>query len=282
MTTFVFFLVLLSACLHAGWNFTARKVSGNPLVVWLANCVSVLLLSVCLFFIESPFSGQQVSAIGWFSLIFSGILHVAYYLLLGLAYRKGEVSIVYPVARGLGVAVLPLLLWGFFGETLSLQGVTAITIILAGILTLGIPALREGGHKLGIPLIIGLTIVSYSLADRTGANAMHPVFYLWAMMVFIVIGQLPWVLRPLRKNLHTTLTLYKKEVALIGIADPSAYLIILICYTLGAASYIVALREFSVVIASFLGLLILKEKFSWYKVTAISLITTGMIVMKLA
>lgn len=282
MTTLVFLLVLLSASLHAGWNFTARKVSGNSVVVWLANCFSVLLLSICLFFIDSPFTGQQVSAIGWFSLILSGILHVAYYLLLGLAYRKGEVSIVYPVARGLGVAVLPILLCGYFGESLSLQGIIAIAIILSGILTLGIPSLRKGDHKLGIPLIIGLTIVSYSLADRTGANAMPPLFYLWAMMVFIVIGQLPWVLRPLRKNLRETMILYKKEIALIGFADPAAYLIILICYTLGAASYIVALREFSVVIASFLGLLILKETFSWYKITAICLITMGMIVMKLA
>ncbi len=111
---------------------------------------------------------------------------------------------------------------------------------------------------------------------------MHPLFYLWAMMVFIVIGQLPFLFRPLRKNWRVTLRDFKKEIALIGFADPAAYLIILVCYTLGAASYIVALREFSVVIASFLGLFILKEKFTWSKITAIGLITVGMIVMKLA
>ncbi|MFC4991415.1 SMR family transporter [Rubritalea tangerina] len=282
MTTLVFFLVLLSACLHASWNFTARRVSGNATVVWMANLVSVLFLTLLLFWVESPFTGQAVSATGWLSLLLSGILHVAYYLLLGLAYRKGEVSIVYPVARGLGVATLPLILWTFFEESLSAQGVAAIGIIVLGILTLGIPALRKGSHKLGIPILIGLVIVSYSLADRTGANAMNPIFYLWGMMLFIVIGQLPFLFRSLTRQWRLTWKSHKKEIFLIGFADPSAYLIILICYTLGAASYIVALREFSVVIASFLGLLILKEKFTWSKITAISLITLGMILMKLA
>lgn len=251
-------------------------------MVWYANCVSLLLLSLLLFFIDSPLNGQSVSATGWISLVLTGILHVAYYRLISLAYRQGEVSIVYPVARGLGVAVLPILLWSFFDEKLSAQGCVAILLILAGILTLGIPSIRKGKHKFAIPIMIGLTIVAYSLADKTGANAMHPIFYLWGMTVFIVLGQLPWIIRPLYKKLSNPWTEFKREIIVIGLADPSAYLIILFCYTLGAASYIIAMREFSVVIASILGLIFLKEEFSWYKITAIILITAGMITMKLA
>jgi uncharacterized membrane protein len=282
MTTLVFFLVLLSATLHALWNFTARRVSGSPTVVWCANATSVLLLTVALCFVESPFTGQSISSTGWLCILITGVTHIAYYLLIGLAYRKGEVSIVYPVARGLGVALLPLCLWNIFGEQLSTLGVAAITTIVAGIVTLGIPELRKGGHKLGIPILIGITIVLYSLADRTGANVMQPVFYHWAMMLFITIGQIPFLLRHLRKNLTTTLKQHKKEILLIGVADPSAYLIILVCYTLGAASYIIALREFSVVIASLLGFFLLKESISKAKILSITLISIGMVLMKLA
>lgn len=79
-----------------------------------------------------------------------------------------------------------------------------------------------------------------------------------------------------------TIRKHFKEVVLIGIADPGCYLIILFCYTLGAASYIVAMREFSIVIASALGFILLKERYSKWHIIAILLISSGMILMKLA
>ncbi len=283
MSITIFTLVMISALMHSGWNFVARKVSGNDLVIWLANCVTVIFLSPFLFFLETPLCGQDVSLIGWISLVLTGLLHIAYYRLLGVAYRRGEVSIVYPVSRGMGVAILPIILSCFFGEELSATGISAIVIILCGIITIGLPALiKKEKHNIVIPVIIGVIIIGYSLTDKTGATAMNPVFYLWGMTLFYGPGQAYWMIQKHKGRFRRTVKKNIREIVLIGVADPSAYLIILYCYTLGAASYIIALREFSVVIASFLGMVVLKERFTWNKVVAVVLITFGMIMMKMA
>lgn len=282
MTPLVFILVLISATLHATWNFLARKLTGNEIAVWLANWCTVLFLFPLCFFFETPLTGQEVTGKAWLCLFITGVIHIFYYRLLVKAYAQGEVSVVYPISRGSAVASLALILTLFLGEKLSVLGAVAIVIILAGILSLAIPALKEGKANLKLPLLVGGIIVSYSLCDAIGAKLMHPVFYLWGMMLFLTFGQIPLLMKKYKGQFKEIFTRYKKEILLIGFADPAAYLIILFCYTMGAASYIIALREFSVVIASILAYFLLKEKLTRAKIIAINLIALGMALMKLS
>ncbi len=269
--------------MHAGWNFIARRVSGNGLVIWLANCFSALILTFAMLFVEAPFGDVPLSYKGWFVITATGLLHIAYYRLLGVAYNKGSISVVYPIARGMAVAFLPLILTFCGSEQLSVVGIVGISVILSGIVTIGVPSLlNSNGADLKIPVIIGFVIIGYSLSDREGANLMNPITYLWGMNLFYGPGQTFWMYKKYKGFFRKTMRRHIKEIVLIGVADPGAYLIILFCFTLGAASYIIAMREFSVVIASILGFVLLKEKFSKSKVIAIVLITLGMILMKLS
>jgi drug/metabolite transporter (DMT)-like permease len=279
----VFILVMISAFMHAGWNFAARTVSGNGLVIWLSNCLSAVLLTVSLFFIENPFGENGMTAQSFWLVTWSGLLHIAYYRLLGLAYNRGSVSVVYPIARGMAVGLLPVILTLFGAEKLSILGTVAIGIIFSGIVTIGLSVFKENkGRAVNIPIIIGFIIICYSIVDKAGANQINPVTYLWGMNLIYGPSQAYWMYKKYKGFFRKTIRKHFKEVTLIGIADPGCYLIILFCYTLGAASYIVAMREFSIVIASALGFILLKERYSKWHIIAIFLISSGMILMKLA
>src|SRR5437762_4627136 len=115
VTEFALVLVLLSAVAHAGWNFIAKRASGPPAFNWIFDALSVV---VCL-----PLAILQVwlqpSAVGPVELLFvvgSGVLHLAYFLLLGQGYRVGDLSLVYPLARGLGPMLSTLAAVTLLGE----------------------------------------------------------------------------------------------------------------------------------------------------------------------
>jgi len=113
MTTSIFLLVLGSAFCHAGWNFAARKVSGNFIVLWISlwiGCLFLLPMARGVLFKLGLAKAVQIDGIPY--MITTGCIHAVYFTLLGISYQHGEISLVYPIARGSGVgltAILPVL-----------------------------------------------------------------------------------------------------------------------------------------------------------------------------
>src|SRR5947209_462892 len=110
-------------------------------------------------------------------------IHALYFWALGRAYRYGDFSRVYPMARGLGVALVPLIALPVFGERLSWLGSLGIGLVVLGIVALGRnpSQTRSAGGQIGAgtawAIVTGLTIASYSLVDKAGlARAVDPVF----------------------------------------------------------------------------------------------------------
>ena len=162
-------LVLCAAGLHAGWNALAKRGGDQVVFLWLATLAStIVLLPFGLWSLAT--AGLPAAAVPF--VLATIVLHALYFYALGRAYAAGAYSLVYPVARGLGVALVPIVALGVFDERLSALGTLGIALVLAGIVTLH--AVRAGGPPRGAvagtglawAIATGLTIASYSSSTR--------------------------------------------------------------------------------------------------------------------
>ena len=169
--------MLTAAVGHALWNLAARKVAGDIAILWLAFALgSACMLPVCAYFY------WQGTPLVWTTpallcLLATGAIHAIYFALLAWAYEHGEISMVYPVARGSGVGLTALAGWVLLSEDISLLGAAGIGGILCGIFALGAPALMRGGGRRSfkLALCVGLSIVAYSIVDKIGVGHMSPI-----------------------------------------------------------------------------------------------------------
>jgi len=163
MTLTAFLLVVVAAVLHACWNLTAKRASGNLGVFWLGLCFTSLLLLPVVWL-----AGLPVDPAGLPYIVATGLIHTAYFGLLAASYRHGEMSVVYPLARGSGVAGTALVAALFLNEPVSWLGALGVVSVSAGILLLGLRELiqRSTPHACLLALLVGLTIVGYSVVDR--------------------------------------------------------------------------------------------------------------------
>ena len=281
MTFNVFLLVLLSALLHALWNFAARKITGTLSVMWLGGWLACLMIFplVLLF----PVTWESL----WAALPFmvaTGVIHAAYFVLLALAYEDGDISFVYPVARGTGVAGTAVVAGVFIGEQLSGWGIAGVVTIAIGILSLGLKQLSLKGRARSelYAILVGATIILYSVVDKTGVGIIHPLHYIFALFLISKLLLTPFILLRRRVETIKALRTMKRYILLIGPGSMVTYLIVLYAMQFGKVSYIVAVREFSVVIGSALGILVLKEQMTAWKGLGIVAIAPGLAMVKLA
>jgi len=280
MTAEVWSLVLTAALGHALWNFAARKVAGNMVVLWLAfgtGMVVMLPVSALFWWHGTPLD------LGWQSLLClaaTGVFHAFYFALLGSAYERGEISLVYPVARGSGIGFTTFIAWLLLGEDMAPTGAMGIVLVFLGILALGWPALSQGANGLRLALGVGMTIVCYSLIDKIGVGYMHPIYYITGMWIIATLLRAPFVLRQTELPMQEVMRVYWPYILLIGLGSQATYLLILYAYTMGPVSYIIAARESAVVIGAVLGFLFLNERLTAFKTIGIIAIFGGLVLIK--
>ena len=277
----IFFLVLLAAVTHAGWNFFAKKISGNLPTFWLGSmCIDLVLLPFTIVIIaRNGFNFQGATPI-----LISAVFHCFYYITLFNSYKFGDISAAYPISRGTGVAVTALIAVFVLKDYVSGLGWAGIILIVSGILTVGLSntMTKEDIKSCLFAFLTGLTIAGYSVADSRSAGFNHPIVSLNVMSItsLILVSPIAFrkgISRTVRENLD-----HLPYAPIIGLGSMGTYLIIMYAFSLSNhASYIVALRECSVIIASILGFIVLKEKPTPQKIIGIILITVGLVLIKL-
>lgn len=279
MSPLVFAVVLAAAGLHAAWNALVKQ-GGDP---FLRLAVVILTGSaVCLPLL--PFVPPPPSA-AWPWLLASVAIHIAYDTCLCLAYRNADLSLAYPVARGLApplVAVLGLL---FAGETLSASGLAAVAVVSAGILLLvgaGRVA-RAQRRSLVWALLCGVTIALYTLCDGQGVRAAGEP---WGYIVWLfALDGLPFggaVLWLERRRLAGLATPGLAPAMAGGLLSFTAYALVIWAMATTPMALVSALRETSVVLAAWIGTRHLGEPFGRRRVGAASLVAAGILLLKLA
>ena len=285
MTLYVFLLVLISAFSHAAWNFAARKATGNLVAVWLGlwlGC-AVIFPGVIGVIIHNGLR-ETVQLQGIIYIIATGLIHSVYFRLLAAGYESGEISLVYPIARGSGIAVTAILAGLLLKEQFTVLGSIGIGLICGGIISLSTGTRNRARDKkaVALALCIGASIVAYSLVDKTGVRYANPIVYIWAMFLIAGVVLTPVLIRHYRGQFWQVANQYKGYAIIIGVGSVGTYLMILFAFTMGPVGYIVAVREFAVVLGALAGIIFLKERFSIAKVLAICVIVIGIISIKLS
>ncbi len=288
MSTTLFVIVLVAAVFHATWNFYARKMSGNLVVFWFALWVSVITLSPFVAVLTILRGAGEVWAMyhaGYVYMIGTGVFHIGYFILLARAYEHGEISVVYPVARGSGIGATALCGWLILGEEINSLGAVGIGLVCVGILAMGAGVLHQSEQALSgfrSALGVGVTIIGYSVIDKMGVGVVHPVLYIWTMFLVTALAIWPLVVSKNRGELRSIAGRSPGSIIVIGLGSAGTYLTILFDFTERPLGYIVALREFAVVVGAMLGVLFLGEKLTAGKLGAISAIVVGLVFIKLA
>ncbi|MBW1848450.1 MAG: EamA family transporter [Deltaproteobacteria bacterium] len=189
---------------------------------------------------------------------------------------------VYPIARGSGVGLTAIFASLIFAEKFSLLGAFSLALISLSILFMGFSSSNSSSKTkpLIASLCLGITISAYSLVDKVGVVYVHPVIYIWFLFFITAIVLTPFILLHYHDTIITTAKTKFKFSLIIGIGSIITYLMVLVAFTVGPVSYIVAVREFAVVIGAVAGLVFLKEKFSILKIVSIIGITIGIICIK--
>jgi uncharacterized membrane protein len=284
MTLSVFLLVLFSAFCHATWNFAARKVAGNLMAIWLglwSGCAVMLPGVIGVMIRDGIRATAELPALS--CILATGLIHSVYFLLLAAAYEEGEISLVYPVARGSGVAFTAILAGLLLKEQLGPLGALGIGLVCLGIISLSTATRRRAEDAKAIRLAVGIgaSIVAYSIVDKIGVGYVHPLVYIWSMFLIAAMALTPLLIRRFRGRLRQAARQYKGYAAIIGIGSAGTYLMILFAFTRGPVNYIVAVREFAVVLGVLAGIAFLKERLTLVKAVAICVIVIGIIGIKL-
>jgi drug/metabolite transporter (DMT)-like permease len=273
-------LILLAAFLHAATNLLI-KISGDPLLLrGMMSAVAALVVLPAVFLVPVP------NDAAWAYLLVSVLVHAAYPFLLAATYRRGDLSVVFPVARGispLGVLALVVL---FDAGGAGLPQFLGVLTVTTGILLLVLHGRSRSAlsHRPAMlfAAATGLVVAAYTYLDAHGVRAAEtPLSYI--VWLVVIDGALcTAAIAAVRgKQLHT----YAKEHWRIGaIASLLGLLnfgMALYALALGSLVEIAALRETSVLFAAFLGATYLKEGFARVRLTAAALVAGGIVTMQL-
>jgi drug/metabolite transporter (DMT)-like permease len=281
MTTFALSLVLAAAFIHASWNYFLKRSGGGTVFVWLFATLSALIYAP----LAALVIWWQRPEFGWvhYGLMFaSAALHTAYYLLLDRGYRSGDLSVVYPLARGTGPLITIL------GAVLLLQerptpvAVTGALLIGGGAIALmGDPRkLRQSGnlHAVGFALLTGCMIASYTLVDKVAVAAwlIPPLVQDWAANLGRVLLMTPLALK-LRGDIRPTWRRAKKEIVAVALLCPLSYILVLTAMVFTPVSYVAPAREVSILVAALMGTQLLAEGDVTRRLAAAAAMVAGII-----
>jgi len=263
MTALALSLILVAAFIHAGWNYFLKRSGGGTAFVWLFAVLSALIYApvaaAVIWWVEPQF--------GWVHyglMAASAVLHTAYYLLLDRGYRSGDLSIVYPLARGTGPLITVLCAVLLLHEQPSMLAVSGALLIGGGAFFLtGDPRkLRESGnhHAVGFALLTGCTIASYTLVDKVAVAAwlIPPLVQDWATNLGRVVLMAPMALKA-RSELGPTWRRAKKEIVAVAVLCPLSYILVLTAMVFTPVSYVAPAREVSILIGALMGAHLLRE-----------------------
>lgn len=271
-------LVLGAALLHAIWN-TLLKGSGDRLLALAFIAGAGSLVS----WILVPFAPLPANAaFGWLAL--SVLFHVGYYTALVRGYDRGDLSLVYPVARGSGPLWVALVSAPLAQERLTPQESMGIAVLCSGIVLLALRTDRAGSSRSALlyALMTGMFIGCYTLSDGLGVRASgHPIAYILWMNGLEGIPLFVFAMLRRRGRVLTFLRQDRGRSSLGGVLAALAYGIVIWAYSRGTIAPIAALRETSVVIAAWLGTRHLGEPFGRSRLLAASIVALGVLLLSL-
>ena len=290
MTALSLALVLLSALCHATWNLLLKRSGNQEIFAWMlliSGSVTLVPLGVVLLWFN------PISGVGYWFVGATILLHVFYFFTLGRAYSRGDLSLVYPIARGIGPMLVPILAVLIFRESVALPAIFGIILIIAGIFIvswwgrirriLAQPSVMIRDSGVGYALLTGAIITVYTLVDKRGVEHVQPFLYMYFLTAGSAVGLAPYFLR------RFGLAAVKQEwhqnawpIVVAGLLVFTAYALVLTAFSLSRVSYVSPAREVGIVVGVVMGVLILKEPFGRGRILGSTIIVAGLILIALS
>ena len=292
MSLNAFALIILAGLIHACWNIAAKKAGGDSRFAFFS---SVLMVPVW-----GPLGwwlGRDVvpgwGVVEWGFVVGSGLLHAAYYVTLLRGYRKADLTVVYPLARGTGPLLSSLVAILLLGEQLSALGAVGIAGVVGGVfLIAGGPGLLRAAHDpasrarvhkgMLYGLLTGAFIASYTVVDGYAVKMllMSPILVDY-MGNFVRVAVLaPAVLR----DLPTAAVLWRAQwrfALLVAVVSPVAYVLVLFAMREAPLSHVAPAREVSMLFAALIGGHLLNEGDRLARILGAMLIAAGVTALAL-
>jgi drug/metabolite transporter (DMT)-like permease len=266
-------LALAAAFVHACWNLLLAR----PRDPEAATAVA-LVVAVTVFAPVAAVFGHADSRV-WPFVVASGLCELAYFALLASAYRRLELSVVYPVARG-SAPVLVLLAGAVaFGKSTSWGQALGVCLVGTGVVL--VSGFRRADRRgIAFGLLIACCIAAYTLIDKRGIRYASPLAYVELTMLVPAVAYAALVLRwKGRRAVRAELTW---PTALAGLASFAAYGLVLAALRLAPAASVAAVRETSVLIAAALAGVFLKERVGAERLSGAALVVAGVALLSLA
>ena len=278
MDNFVFFLVLFATVMHAVWNGMVKNHPDKAVAVSSIVFGHVPMAIIAIILLPAP----TIDCIPY--IITSAIVHQGYQWFLLSAYQIGDLTKVYPIARGSGPLVATIISILVLGLVLKSLVILSILLICFGIMILGIMEKENKNSKvLQLSLFTGFFIGIYSLVDGYGARvSLSPIVYMsWSFILSAIL--FPIVLRiKNHKNIFQNVFNNGKQIFWIGGSlSYIIYIIVVWAFTKAPIPMVGALRETSILFSILIGYFFLKEKITLIKISSIILIVIGVIGIKL-
>jgi drug/metabolite transporter (DMT)-like permease len=259
-------LALLSAVLHAAWNIRLKE-SANPLALAArAVPVGTVVAAPAVFMLWLAGGRPGLSGLGWVLVGTSLLLELAYFHLLSAAYRRGEVSSVYPVARGTAPLLAVTVGLVLFRERLDWVQLGGILSLLAGIWLVRPPRGRRA--SLGLALLTGVCIAAYTAIDSRGVRLGPFWLYSWLVFAGLSLALVPFRGGPL------------PGVPVVGVLMVGSYALVLAALSFSPLALVAPLRESGVVLVALWGILRLGEmERVWLKLTGAAAVVAGAVLL---
>lgn len=285
MTAFALGLILASAIAHATWNYFAKRSGGGVPFLWLALTLAVPIYApVAIAVVALNALSIGTLEIAW--LLVSAALNVAYFILLQRGYRAGDLSVVYPLARGTGPVLATIFAILLFGERPTPLAIAGAIAIASGVVVLtGDPRQlrRRGvGAAVGYALLTGVTIAVYTLWDKRGVGALliPPILYEWGSNVFRALILAPLAL-PRWAEVQAEWTANRAAVIAVATLAPLAYMLVLTALSISPVSYVAPAREIGILLGVLIGARSLAEADIGRRSIAATLMVGGVIALAL-
>ena len=254
-------LSLAAAALHGIWNVLV-KVGGDPLRTFQRATVvgaGVMAVPALVGWLVTGRPGINLAAVGFAAL--SATLEVTYLWLLSAAYARGELSVVYPIARGSAPLLSVMIGLIVLGERLGTLQLVGVFVLLAGILAVTLP--QTSGRATLPALLTGVAIALYTAIDRVGVRITEPWIYGWMLVTLMAIGMAISVRvapRILNRPRAPASGVTWRQSTVIGVFMWVGYLLVLIALSIAPLAVVAPVRETAVVAVALWGVWRLGER----------------------
>ncbi|SRR6266446_6827126 len=274
-------LVIVAAFIHASWNILLKRVQGGLSFLWRVDILQSFVFAPWVAWVIWS-DRASLGCTEWFFILGSAVIHIGYYFFLQRGYRLGDISLVYPIARGSGPMLSSLVAILFLGERPSIPAILGIAAI-----GLGIFFLTGGIHRSENPkstaaviagLLTGASIATYTVWDKYAVSVAHVSPILLDLLGNPVQA---FLLTPLVWRQRTEIPKYwatnKPELFGVTILNPISYILVLIAMTRAPVSQIAPTREISTLVGALVGGRLFAEQHLRRRLAAASIIVIGVI-----